>query len=69
MKKEKITIDYDKEADVLYVSFGEPVEVFTEEVDNVGIRIDERKNEIVGFTVIDFLKTFNKQSKPIEVNI
>ncbi|HLC85676.1 MAG TPA: DUF2283 domain-containing protein [Candidatus Nanoarchaeia archaeon] len=69
MKNKKITIDYDKEADVLYVSLGDPIKAVTEEVDNVGIRIDENTNEIVGFTVINFIKSFKKNSKPIEINV
>ncbi len=61
MKRNKITIDYDEKADVLYMAFGEPVEAITEEIGNVGIRIDEKTNEIVGITVIEFLNSFNNK--------
>ena len=69
MKKNKITIDYDNEADVLYLSFGEPAEAVTEELGDIGIRIDEKTNEIVGVTVIDFLKNFKNKQKPIDISI
>ena len=36
MKKKELTIDYDKEADVFYLSFGKPAEAITEEVSYSG---------------------------------
>ena len=69
MKKEKITIDYDKEADVLYLSFGEPTESITEELNNIGIRINEKTKQITGITVINFLKEIKKGNKPIEIAV
>ncbi len=54
-------MDYDKKANVLYISFGEPVEAVTEEMGNVGIRIDEKTNEIVGITIINFINDTNKK--------
>lgn len=63
MKRNKISMDYDKKANVLYISFGEPVEAVTEEMGNVGIRIDEKTNEIVGITIINFINTNKKQTK------
>ncbi len=69
MKKEKITIDYDQEADVLYLSFGEPKKAITEELGDIGVRIDERNNEVIGLTVINFLKNFKNNHEPIEIQI
>ena len=69
MKKNKITIDYDKKADVLYLSFGKPIAAVTEEIGNVGVRIDEKTNEIVGLTVIGFLKNFKNNSEPIKISV
>ncbi len=65
----KITFDYDEEADVLYISFGEPKEAIVEEKGNIGIRIDEKTNEIVGLTVIQFLKTFKSKHQPISISV
>ncbi len=69
MKKENITIDYDEEADVLYISFGKPREAITEELDNLAIRLDEKTKEVVGITVIDFLRNFRKKHSPIEISV
>ncbi len=51
---EKINLDYDQEADVLYMSFGEPREAkdSVEVEDGVIYRITD--NEVVGITIIDF---------------
>lgn len=51
---EKIDLDYDEEADVLYMSFGEPREAkdSVEVEDGVIYRIAD--NEVVGITIIDF---------------
>jgi uncharacterized protein YuzE len=51
---EKIDFDYDKEADVLYISFGKPREAkdSIEVEDGVIYRIAD--NEVVGITITDF---------------
>jgi uncharacterized protein YuzE len=59
---EKITIaehlsglkwDYDTEADVLYLSVGEPKAAIGMDIGNgMIVRFDEKKNEVVGLTVI-----------------
>lgn len=67
--KEKIILDYDEEADVLYLSFGEPRSAITEEMGNIGVRVDPKTNEIVGLTVIEFLKTFKTKHQPIQVAV
>lgn len=63
-----IIFDYDQEADVLYVTFGKPREAIVEEKGNIGIRIDEKTNEIVGLTIIEFLKTFKQKHAPINIS-
>ncbi len=67
--KEKIILDYDEEADILYLSFGEPRSAITEEMGNIGVRVDPKTNEIVGLTVIEFLKTFKMKHQPIQVAV
>jgi len=69
MKMEKIEFDYDEEADVMYISFGEPKEAVTEEIGNIGVRIDEKKREIVGLTILEFMKTFGKSHRPIKIPV
>jgi len=51
---EKIDLDYDKEADVLYISFGRPREAkdSVEVEDGIIYRIAD--NEVVGITITDF---------------
>jgi len=51
---QRINLDYDEEADVLYMSFGEPREAedSVEVEDGVIYRIAD--NEVVGITIIDF---------------
>jgi len=51
---EKIDLDYDEEADVLYISFGKPREAkdSVEVEDGVIYRIAE--DEIVGITITNF---------------
>ena len=69
MKIEKIELDYDEEADVMYISFGDPREAVTKEIGNIGVRIDEKNKEIVGLTIIEFMKTFGKSHRPINIPI
>jgi len=51
---EKIDLDYDEEADVLYISFGEPREAkdSVEVEDGIIYRIAD--NEVIGITITDF---------------
>ena len=51
---EKIELDYDNEADVLYISFGKPREAkdSVEVEDGIIYRIAD--NEVVGITITDF---------------
>jgi len=58
---EKIDLDYDEEADVLYLSFGKPREArdSIEVEDGVIYRITD--NEVVGITITDFKARTLKQ--------
>lgn len=52
-KPASITWDYDEEADVLYLSIGEPRPAVGVDVgEGVIVRYDESKKEVVGLTVI-----------------
>ena len=66
--KNKISISYDKDADVLYLSFGKPTKAVGEEIDTgIFARFDPQSEELVGLTVINFSKKFGV--KPREVSI
>lgn len=69
MRLKQITFDYDEKADVLYLSFGEPKAAVTEEIGNVGLRVDEKSREIVGITILEFIKSFRKRHMPIRVSV
>lgn len=52
-KPEAITWDYDEEADVLYLSIGEPPPaVGVDSGDGIILRYDEAHREVVGLTLI-----------------
>ena len=62
--REALNWDYDGEADVLYLSFGEPRAAVGVDIgEGVILRYDEEKGEVVGLTILglgakllDFLK-------------
>lgn len=52
-KKENLNWDYDEDADVLYISFGEPVRAVGLDVgEGVIVRYQEETAEVVGLTII-----------------
>ena len=54
-KSVSLRVEYDKEADVLYISFGKPrAAIATEVNDGDLIRIDPYNDEVVGITILDF---------------
>jgi len=65
---------YDKDNDILNISFGKPKVATSEEVnDDILVRIDPKSREILGFTIINFasvfLKRFTTKKKPIELTL
>ncbi|MBI4811455.1 MAG: DUF2283 domain-containing protein [Ignavibacteriales bacterium] len=53
---ERLWIDYDKNADVLYINFKRPQRATDSEMLDNGILLRYRKNELVGVTVLDASK-------------
>ena len=52
-KPTAITLDYDEEADVLYLSLGEPQPAVGVDIgEGVVVRYDETRQEVVGLTVL-----------------
>ena len=52
-KPQKVTWDYDREADTLYVSFGKPRPALTLDLgEGMLARYREEDGELVGFTII-----------------
>jgi uncharacterized protein YuzE len=53
-KKDKIKWDYDAEADVLYISFGNPQNAEGVDIgEGTIIRIQPESNEIIGVTILN----------------
>ena len=52
----KMWIDYDKEADVLYISFKRPQKATESAMLKEGILLRYKKNELVGITVLEASK-------------
>lgn len=50
--KDQLFIDYDKEADVLYVSFGKPQKA-DDSIQESGIIKRKKKGKIVGLTILN----------------
>jgi len=52
-KPETLNWDYDEEADVLYISVGEPQKALGFDIgEGIVLRYNEAKNEVVGLTII-----------------
>ena len=65
---QKIRISYDREADVMYLSFGEPVKAESEEIEEgVFARFDPKSKKLVGITIINFSKKFGSVPKEIAI--
>ncbi len=46
-------VDYDKEADVLYISFERPQKATDTEITDEGILLRYRENKLVGITILN----------------
>jgi uncharacterized protein YuzE len=51
-KKPKVHLQYDEEADVLYLAFQPRPAVGIDIGEGVVLRFDEKKNEVVGLTIL-----------------
>lgn len=61
--EKKMKFFFDKEGDILDISLGEPEEATSKEIgDDIIIRMNS-ENEIVGLTVLNFEKRFEKTNK------
>lgn len=57
----QIAVSYDKDADVLYMSEGNPQQAICKMLnDGIIVRKDPKTKEIVGFTIVDFISHFSK---------
>jgi len=56
MPEKKFWLDYDSEADVLYVNFTKPQRATDSEMLKNGILVRYKDSDVVGFTVLDASK-------------
>ncbi len=62
MEKNRLIVSYDKEADVFYLSFGEPKPSVTEELNNhVLVRRDPKTRDVTGITITNLNEYFAKK--------
>ena len=54
--KNKVWIDYDKEADVLYLSFEKPQNATDSEMRDDGVLLRYKRDKLVGITILDASK-------------
>lgn len=68
--EKKIFISYDKEADVIYLSFDETAKAEAEEIDDgVFVRYDYKTKEFVGITITNFSQKFGLELKEVVVPV
>ena len=64
--KDGLKIVYDREADVLYVTRGQPEYTdYVEYADDLILRFHPETKQLVGFTLIDFSQHFAKKDSDI----
>ena len=57
---------FDKEGDILDISLGDPRVAISREVgDDILIRVDPKTNEVLGITILNFEKRFERTKKEI----
>lgn len=61
---------YDWEEDILYVTVGESREAIALEAgEGILIRIDPESDEVVGFTIIDFVARFKRKPEAVTIDV
>ena len=62
-KPERVDWEYDKDADVLYISFGKPKEALTMDLGSgILARYDKNSHDMVGFTITGLKAILGKAS-------
>ena len=58
LSEDTMLIDYDREADVLYVSFKRPQQATDSEILDNGVLLRYREDELVGVTILEASRIF-----------
>ena len=70
MKIPKFNIDYDSDADVIYISFGRPRDGVVCEVGTGDfVRVNPSTDKILGITITDFKYKYLKGNKDIKSSV
>ena len=65
-----MTYQYDWQEDILYATFGASKEaICLEEDEGVLIRVDPETDEVVGFTIIDFVERFKRKAEALSIDV
>lgn len=63
-------IAYDREADVLYLSVGEPRAAVSQEIgDDVLLRVDPETGAVVGLTVLNLSTRDSLEKLPVQIDL
>jgi uncharacterized protein YuzE len=69
--EESLRIGYDREADVLYLSLGEPRKgmEYREVGNGIILRTDPATGKVIGLTVVDFVRNFSRVAQIARVPV
>jgi uncharacterized protein YuzE len=66
----KIMFWFDKEGDILDISIGKPKKAISKELgEDIIARVDPKNKEVVGFTILNFTKRFEKLKEVRKINM
>ena len=66
----KINLYFDEEGDVLDITFGKPRKAVAKELKNdIAIRVDPKTGEIVGITILNFVRRFREKRKTEKIEL
>lgn len=66
----KVKVFFDKAGDVLDITIGKPKKAISEELDDdIVAHRDIKTKELVGFTILNFTKRFEKSKRPNEIDL
>ena len=61
---------FDKEGDVLDISIGKPQKAISKEVgEDIVVRMNPKSKEVIGFTILNFTKRFEKMKRTEKIDL
>ena len=66
----KLSFFFDRDADILYLSVGKPRPAIAKEVgDDILVRVDPKSDEVVGCTILNLTKRFDKMKRAESLHV